>query len=71
MPRYFFDVRYDDEPWSHDQDGVTLVDQNEARAEARELVGALTKEQVRSHWRIAIRVREGEGEPFVEVESSG
>ncbi len=71
MPRYYFDIRYDDEPWSHDQDGATLVDQNEARAEAFELVGVLAKEQVRRHGRIAVRVREGEGEPFVEVESSG
>ena len=62
MPRYFFDIRYDDEPWSDDQDGVNLVGRTEARAEALELIASLAKEQVRLHWQISVRVRDYE--PF-------
>jgi hypothetical protein len=65
MPRYYFDIRYDDEPWSDDQDGVDLVGRTEARAEALDLIAGLAKEQVGLHWRVSVRVRDYE--PFSTV----
>ena len=67
MARFYFDIRYVDEPWSPDEDGVPLVGRREARAEALELIAGLAKDQVREHWRISVRVRDHEPEAFVTV----
>ncbi len=44
-----------------------MVGRREARAEALELIAGLAKDQVREHWRISVRVRDHEPEPFLEV----
>jgi hypothetical protein len=67
MPRYFFDLSYDDQPWSEDQDGVDLASKEQARIEAVELAAAITKEQARRHRKIEVRARDSGPEPVVTV----
>jgi hypothetical protein len=67
MPRYYFDLSYDDEPWSEDPEGVELASKEQARIEAVELAAAVTKEQARSHRKIEVRARDDGPEPIVIV----
>ncbi len=55
MARFYFDIRFDDEPWSPDEDGVELVSRQLARAEALDLIGELAKDEVQQHQLIAAR----------------
>ena len=70
MPRYHFDLRYDEEPWSDDPEGIDLDGPEQARVEALDLAGSIAKEQVRNHWRISVRVRDSVPEPLLQVELS-
>ncbi len=67
MPRYYFDIRYDDEPWSPNEDGVELVSRHLARAEALDLIGELAKDEVQRHRLIAVGVRDHGSDYFLEV----
>ena len=42
----------------------------QARLEALTLAGDIAKEQVRQHWRISVRVRDGLPEPLLIVDLS-
>ena len=68
MPRYHFDLRYDDQPWSEDPDGLDLDGPEQARLEALTLAGDIAQEQVRQHWRISVRVRDALPEPLLTVD---
>jgi hypothetical protein len=70
MPRYHFDLRYDEEPWSEDPEGLDLDGPEQARVEALDLAGSIAKEKVRQHWRISVRVRDSSPEPLLLVELS-
>ena len=70
MPRYHFDLRYDDEPWSEDPDGIDLDGPEQARLEALALAGDIAREQVPQHWRMSVRVRDGQPEPLLIVDLS-
>jgi hypothetical protein len=57
MLKFYFDLRYDDEPWSDDETGNDFAGVEEARLEAIELMAEITKDKLREYWRIAIRAR--------------
>ena len=59
MPMYYFDLRYDEEPWSDDQDGLPFDSPAQARAAALSLATAVAKEDARFHYRIQVRLRDG------------
>ena len=67
MPRFYFDLRYEDEPWSEDPEGSDIESKESARVEALELAAEIAKDQVRWHRQIAIRVRDDGPEPVVTV----
>lgn len=58
MPLYYFDLRYDEEPWSDDQDGLPFDDPAQARAAALALATAVAKEDARFDRRIQVRLRD-------------
>ena len=70
MPVFHFDVRYDDEEWSDDPDGLELNGIDEARIEALDLARGLAKEHILGCREIAIRVRDGQPEPVIIVRLS-
>ncbi len=67
MARFYFDIRYDDEPWSPDEDGMELISRQLARAEALDLIGELAKDEVQQHQLIAVGVRDHGSDHFLEV----
>jgi hypothetical protein len=68
MPRYRFDLRYDDEPWSEDDTkGMNLRSAAEARRDAVRLVADIAKDEALRHRKIVVRVRDGSPEPVVTV----
>ena len=62
MPLYYFDLRYDEEPWSDDQDGPA-----QARAAALTLATAVAREDARFDRRIQVRLRDGSPDPIATV----
>ena len=68
MPRYRFDLRYDDEPWSEDDtEGSDCESAAVARRDAVQLVAEIAKDEVWRHRSIAVRVRDDGPEPVVTV----
>ena len=67
MRYYYFDLRYDDGPWSDDEDGVPFPDTEQARAAALSLATAITKEEARSHRKIQVRLRDHNSRPITTV----
>ncbi len=65
MPRYYFDVRYDSEPWRDDPDGMVLGGRTAARATALERLVKATEELLHDHWQIQVRVRDRQAEPLL------
>jgi hypothetical protein len=65
MPRYFFDLRYDEQPWSEDDQGDELDSPEAAHVEAVALAAELAKDRLRKHRQIAVRVRNDESEPLL------
>jgi hypothetical protein len=65
MPRFYFDVQYDSEPWSPDSDCADLASKEEARAEAVALMAGLVKDCLRRYWQIAVRVRDDQPTPVL------
>jgi hypothetical protein len=65
MPKFFFDLRYDDEPWFDDTEGSELASLEEARSEAVELMAETTKDKLRSYWKISIRLRDDQRTPLL------
>jgi len=65
MPRFYFDLQYDSEPWSPDPDGTDLASPQEARAEAVALMAGVVQDHLREYWQIAIRVRDDQPTPVL------
>jgi hypothetical protein len=65
MPKYHFDVRYDDEAWSEDEEENDFASLEEARSEAIELMAGLTASKLREYWRLMIRVRNDQRTPLL------
>ncbi len=64
MPKFHFDVRYDDEAWSEDEEEIDFASL-EARSEAIELMAGLTADKLREEWRLMIRVRNDQHTPLL------
>ena len=58
MAHFFFDLSYDDEPWSEDPEGGDFASLDHARFEAIDIAAFVSKEQARLHRKLAIRIRE-------------
>jgi len=67
MPLYYFDLRYDEEPWSDDQDGLPFDGPAQARAAALTLATAVAREDARFDRRIQVRLRDGNPDPIATV----
>ncbi len=65
MPRYYFDLRYDGDPWSNDPDGIELPGHEKARSEAVALMAGIVKDHLRHYQQIAIRVRDEQPTPVL------
>ncbi len=65
MSRFYFDIRYDGDPWSNDPDGIELPSLDEARSEAVALMAGIVKDQLRHYQQIAIRVRDEQPTPVL------
>ncbi len=65
MPKFHFDVRYDDEAWSEDEEENDFASLEEARSEAIELMAGLTANRLREYWRLMIRVRNDQRTPLL------
>jgi hypothetical protein len=65
MPLFHFDVQYDDESWSDDQEGTELADAEAARREALDLIAEMAKEKLREHQQLSVRIRDGDPEPVL------
>ena len=65
MPRFHFDVRYDDEAWSEDEEDNDFASLDEARSEAIELMAGLTANKLREYRRLMIRVRDDRRTPLL------
>ena len=70
MPRYYFDLRYDGDPWSNDPDGIDLAGVDEARSEAVALMAGIVRDKLREYWQIAIRVRDDQPTPVLALSLS-
>ena len=64
--RFWFDVRYDDDAWSEDDEGTELRDPEEARRSALDLALSLAKADAPIH-ELTVRVRDGEPAPVLLV----
>src|SRR5689334_22751605 len=60
MPRFYFDKRLDDEPWSEDTVGGPLAGPDKARTEALEIIREVARDHLHHRTRIAVRVRDNE-----------
>ncbi len=67
MPSYYFDLRYDEEPWSQDQEGLPFDDLAQARAAALTLATAVAREDARFGRRIQVRLRDHNPDPIATV----
>ena len=65
MPKFHFDVRYDDEAWSEDEEEIDFASLEEARSEAIELMAGLTADNLREYRRLMIRVRNDQRAPLL------
>ncbi len=65
MPKFHFDVRYDDEAWSEDEEEIDYDTLEEARSEAIELMAGLTTDTLRDYWKLMIRVRNDQRTPLL------
>jgi hypothetical protein len=65
MPSYHFDLRYDEEPWSHDS--LPFDDPAQARAAALTLATAVAREDARFGRRIQVRLRDHNPDPIATV----
>ena len=70
MPLFHFDVRYSDQPWSDDDQGLEFATVDRARAEARDLIAAIAKESLREHSKLSVRIRDGKPEPVLTLSLS-
>jgi hypothetical protein len=70
MPRYHFDVKYDDRPISLDEEGLELSSSEEALHEAFDLVPTLAKDHLVGCRSLTILVRDGEPQPVVTLRVS-
>lgn len=70
MARFHFDVRYNQEPWSNDPDGIDLNDAAEARSQAFALAEGIAREHVAGSHEIVVRVRDSESEPLLTLRAS-
>jgi hypothetical protein len=64
MPRFFFDLQYDGEPPTRDEEGAMLNDMDEAQIEAAASLTDLSREMIRSGKAtnsLAVTVRDTEG----------
>lgn len=64
MTLYHFDVSQDGGPWSDDDSGTDLPNDDDARDEAIDLAHCLARAPA---WKIAVRVRNSKPEPLVIV----
>lgn len=67
MPQCFFDVSMENGPWSEDDGGTDLPDEEAARVAALELALSLAKEPPVVVDALAVRVRNHQPEPLVTV----
>lgn len=67
MPRFYFDLSFDNDTWSEDPDGSELGSMEEVRVEALELAAEIAKEQVKAHRLVAVRVRDRGPDPVLVV----
>ena len=65
MPQFHFDVRYDDEAWSEDEEEIDFASLDEARSEAIELIAGLTANKLREYRTLMIRVRTDQRTPLL------
>jgi hypothetical protein len=65
MPQFHFDVRYDDEAWSEDEEEFDFASLEEARSEAIELMAGLTANKLREYRTLMIRVRNDQRTPLL------
>ncbi len=65
MPKFHFDVRYDNEAWSEDEEENNFPSLEEARSEAIELMAGLTASKLREYRTLMIRVRNDERTPLL------
>ena len=65
MPKFHFDVRYDDEAWSEDEEEIDYDSLEEARSEAIELMAGLTADTLRDYCKLMIRVRNDQRTPLL------
>jgi hypothetical protein len=65
MPKFHFDVRYDDEAWSEDEEEIYYDSLEEARSEAIELMAGLTADTLRDYWKLMVRVRNDQRTPLL------
>ena len=65
MPQFHFDVRYDDEAWSEDEEEFDFASLEEARSEAIELMAGLAANKLREYRTLMIRVRNDQRTPLL------
>lgn len=65
VPRYYFDVSHDDQPWSSDHVGDKLPGPDETGAEALEIISEAAQDFLRSQSQVAVRVRDGQTSPLM------
>ena len=65
MPRFYFDKRLDDEPWSEDTVGDQLAGPDKARIEALEILREVARDHLHQRTRIAVRVRDDDPVPLL------
>ncbi|QRM32716.1 hypothetical protein [Microvirga sp. VF16] len=67
MPRYYFDIRYDEGAWSVDPDGMDLIHPTDARRQAVMTAAERAKDAEGRHRRISVRIRDSHPEPLLTV----
>lgn len=67
MTLYHFDVRYDEDEWSIDLDGLDLAYPVDARREAVKTAAELAKDAIGWHRRISVRVRDSYPESLLTI----
>ncbi len=65
MPRFYFDVRLDDQPWSEDEVGNRFDGSERAKREAIAFLAEAAKDYLHQHDRIEVRVRDSQPEPVL------
>jgi len=65
MPRFYFDKRLDDAPWSEDKVGDHLAGPDKAGTEALEILREVARDHLHQRTRIAVRVRDDHPVPLL------